>query len=113
MRSLREREIRADDSDARSGWLLVVGTIPVGLIGLLAEKSLRSVFASPASAAVFLTLNGVMLLGAERLRRRVVATDSARLRRAPGPVELAQRRGSSAPRRRSGSSRASRARGRP
>ena len=54
MRSLREREIRADDSDARLGWLLVVGTIPVGLIGLLAEKSLRSVFASPASAAVFL-----------------------------------------------------------
>ncbi|HSS58188.1 MAG TPA: undecaprenyl-diphosphate phosphatase, partial [Solirubrobacteraceae bacterium] len=76
VRSLREREIRADDSDARLGWLLVVGTIPVGLIGLLAEKSLRSVFASPASAAVFLTLNGVMLLGAERLRRRVVATDS-------------------------------------
>ena len=76
VRSLRQREIRADDSDARLGWLLVVGTIPVGLIGLLAEKSLRSVFASPASAAIFLTLNGVMLLGAERLRRRVVATDS-------------------------------------
>ena len=50
-RSLRERQIRPDDVDARLGWLLVVGTIPVGLIGLLAEKSLRSVFASPASAA--------------------------------------------------------------
>lgn len=75
-RSLRERQIRADDVDARLGWLLVVGTIPVGLIGLLAEKSLRSVFASPASAAVFLFGNGIMLLGAERLRRRVVATDS-------------------------------------
>ena len=34
-RSLRERQIRADDVDARLGWLLVVGTIPVGLIGLL------------------------------------------------------------------------------
>lgn len=75
-RSLREREVRADDVDARLGWLLVVGTIPVGLIGLLAEKSLRSVFASPASAALFLFGNGIMLLGAERLRRRVVATDS-------------------------------------
>jgi undecaprenyl-diphosphatase len=75
-RSLRERQIRADDVDARLGWLLVVGTIPVGLIGLLAEKSLRSVFASPASAAVFLFGNGIMLLAAERLRRRVVATDS-------------------------------------
>ena len=75
-RSLREREVRADDVDARLGWLLVVGTIPVGLIGLLAEKPLRKVFASPASAAVFLLLNGVMLLVAERLRRRVVATDA-------------------------------------
>src|SRR6266550_4797350 len=46
-RSLRERQVRRDDVDARLGWLLGVGTIPVGLIGLLAEKSLRSVFASP------------------------------------------------------------------
>lgn len=74
LRSLREREVRADDVDARLGWLLIVGTIPVGLIGLLAEKPLRSVFASPASAAAFLMANGVMLLGAERLRRRVVQT---------------------------------------
>jgi undecaprenyl-diphosphatase len=74
VRSLREREVREDDADARLGWLLIVGTIPVGLIGLLAEKPLRAVFASPASAAAFLMLNGVMLLAAERLRRRVVPT---------------------------------------
>jgi undecaprenyl-diphosphatase len=74
LRSSRDREIRADDADARLGWLLVVGTIPVGIIGLLAEKPLRSLFASPASAAVFLACNGVMLLTAERLRRRVVPT---------------------------------------
>lgn len=74
LRSLREREIRDDDVDARLGWLLIVGTVPVGLIGLLAEKPLRSIFASPASAAGFLAANGLMLLAAERLRRRVVAT---------------------------------------
>src|SRR3954454_12332726 len=34
-RSLQMREIRDDDADARLGWLLVVGTIPAGLIGLL------------------------------------------------------------------------------
>jgi undecaprenyl-diphosphatase len=77
VRSLRERQIHPDDTDARLGWLLIVGTIPVGLIGLLAEKSLRSVFASPASAAAFLMANGVMLLGAERLRRRVTPTTAA------------------------------------
>jgi undecaprenyl-diphosphatase len=31
-------------------WLLVVGTIPAGLLGLALEHALRSVFASPTSA---------------------------------------------------------------
>jgi undecaprenyl-diphosphatase len=69
-RSLREREIRPDDTDARLGWLLVVGTIPAGTIGLLLEHPLRNLFASAASAAAFLMLNGVMLLAFERLRLR-------------------------------------------
>jgi undecaprenyl-diphosphatase len=69
-RSLREREIRADDTDAKLGWLLVIGTIPAGILGLLLEHKLRSVFASAQSAAFFLMLNGVLLYGAELLRRR-------------------------------------------
>ena len=68
-RSLRDREIRADDTDAKLGWLLVVATIPAGLLGLALEHPLRKVFASPQSAAVFIALNGVLLYGAERLRR--------------------------------------------
>ena len=69
-RSLRDREIRPDDIDARLGWLLVVGTIPAGTLGLLLEHPLRSLFASAASAAAVLMLNGVLLLAFERLRRR-------------------------------------------
>jgi undecaprenyl-diphosphatase len=69
-RSLRDREIRPDDTDAKLGWLLVVGTIPAGTIGLLLEHPLRSLFASAASAAAFLMLNGILLLVFERLRRR-------------------------------------------
>jgi undecaprenyl-diphosphatase len=69
-RSLRQREIRADDSDAKLGWLLVVGTIPAGVIGLLLEHPLRTLFASAATAAAFLIVNGVLLLLFERLRRR-------------------------------------------
>jgi undecaprenyl-diphosphatase len=68
-RSLRDREVAESDADARLGWLLVIGTIPAGLLGLTLEHSLRSVFASPASAAAFLFCNGLMLFGAERLRR--------------------------------------------
>ncbi len=73
-RSLRDREIGEDDADAKLGWLLVVGTIPAGILGLTLEHSLRKVFASPTSAAVFLTLNGVLLYGAELLRRRAPVT---------------------------------------
>jgi undecaprenyl-diphosphatase len=69
-RSLRDRQIRPDDADARLGWLLVVGTIPAGVVGLALEGPLRSLFASPASAAAFLIVNGLALLGFERLRRR-------------------------------------------
>jgi undecaprenyl-diphosphatase len=69
-RSLAMREIRADDVDARLGWLLVVGTIPAGILGLLLEKPLRSLFASPQVGAAFLVVNGVALLAFERLRRR-------------------------------------------
>jgi undecaprenyl-diphosphatase len=74
-RSLRDREISENDPDAKLGWLLVVGTIPAGILGLLLQDSLRKVFASPASAAVFLTLNGVLLYGAELLRRRAPVSE--------------------------------------
>src|ERR1700751_4896272 len=46
-RSLQMREIRAEDPYARLGWLLVAGTIPVGIIGLLLQDPLRKLFASP------------------------------------------------------------------
>jgi undecaprenyl-diphosphatase len=69
-RSLRDREIGPDDNDARLGWLLVVGTIPAGIIGLVLEQPLRHLFASAQSAAAFLILNGLLLLGFERLRKR-------------------------------------------
>jgi undecaprenyl-diphosphatase len=69
-RSFRERQISPDDNDARLGWLLVVGTIPAGIIGLLLQDPLRKLFASAVSAAAFLIVNGLALLLFERLRRR-------------------------------------------
>jgi undecaprenyl-diphosphatase len=69
-RSLRDREIAPGDADARLGWLLVVGTIPAGILGLVLEHALRSLFASATSAAIFLTANGVLLLIFERYRKR-------------------------------------------
>jgi len=76
-RSLAERQIAPDNHDAKLGWLLVVGTVPAGILGLLFQDSLRTVFASAQSAAFFLMLNGVMLYGAERLRRRAPVVETA------------------------------------
>jgi undecaprenyl-diphosphatase len=69
-RSLLMREIREDDKYARLGWLLVAATVPVGVIGVVLQDPLRKLFASPQLAAAFLTVNGVLLLMFERLRRR-------------------------------------------
>jgi undecaprenyl-diphosphatase len=69
-RSLAAREIKADDTYAKLGWLLVVATVPAGILGLLFEQSLRKVFASAQIAAAFLILNGFVLLAAEKLRKR-------------------------------------------
>ena len=52
-----------------------IGTIPAGILGLLLEHALRGLFASPQSASFFLMLNGVLLFGAEALRRRAPQTD--------------------------------------
>jgi undecaprenyl-diphosphatase len=85
-RSLRDREI-GGDPDAKLGWLLVVGTIPAGILGLLLQDALRKLFASPEYASIFLALNGVLLFGAEALRRRAPETtddDDARIARKVG-----------------------------
>ena len=59
-----------EDTDARLGWLLVIGTVPAGILGLALEHPLRTLFASAEVAAIFLAVNGVLLLAFERLRRR-------------------------------------------
>jgi undecaprenyl-diphosphatase len=75
-RSLRDRGIAPDDADAKLGWLLVVGTIPAGILGLLLQDTLRKAFAHGSVAAGFLIANGALLYGAELLRRRAPKTDA-------------------------------------
>jgi undecaprenyl-diphosphatase len=65
------RQRRVTTPDARLGMLLIVATIPAGITGLVFEHSLRTLFAKPTAAAIFLTINGAILLVGERLRRRV------------------------------------------
>ncbi len=74
LHTLRTRSI--ESADERIAWLLIVGTIPVGLTGFLFEHTFRTLFAKPSVAAVFLMINGLILAGAELLRRRQARTDS-------------------------------------
>jgi undecaprenyl-diphosphatase len=68
--SIRDRRI--ETVHQRLAWLLVAGTILVGLVGLVFEHPLRTRFATPESAGIFLAINGVLLFLGEGLRRRSV-----------------------------------------
>jgi undecaprenyl-diphosphatase len=70
LKTLRTR--RVETPNERLAWLIVVASIPTGIIGLLAEHPVRVGLAKPMAAASFLVVNGLMLLGAEVLRRRSV-----------------------------------------
>jgi len=73
----------SQDRDERIGWLLVVGTIPVGILGVLFEQPVRALFGSPAPAALFLAFNGLVMFAGEGLRRRQLADPA----RADRPIE--------------------------
>ncbi|MGD0559532.1 MAG: undecaprenyl-diphosphate phosphatase [Streptosporangiaceae bacterium] len=64
---------RVETSDQRLAWMIILGTIPVGIVGLLLQKVFTSVFARPTLTAFFLAVNGVVLLYSERQRRRRLA----------------------------------------
>lgn len=68
-RSLKQRGIARDDVYAKLGWLLVLGTIPAGLLGLFLESELTKLFAIAKVAAAFLIVNGLILYMAERLHK--------------------------------------------
>jgi len=66
--SLVERRVATPDQ--RLAWMIILGTIPVGLVGVVVQKEFIKVFAKPELAAVFLAINGLILLASERMRRR-------------------------------------------
>jgi undecaprenyl-diphosphatase len=73
--SITRREVRS--ADQKLAWLIVVATIPVGVAGLVLEHPFRVLFAKPLAAAIFLTINGCILLGGELLRRRDLRRQAA------------------------------------
>jgi undecaprenyl-diphosphatase len=74
--SIQARSLVTTDSDERLAWLIIIATIPVGITGLALEHTFRTLFAKPLAAAIFLTVNGLILLAGERLRRNAPADEA-------------------------------------
>lgn len=96
--SLAARRLVTRDADERLAWLLIIATIPVGITGLALEHTFRTLFAKPLAAAIFLTVNGLVLLAGEGLRRRAPVPEDELEAREPvavhhgGTVQLQPRR---------------------
>jgi undecaprenyl-diphosphatase len=73
--TLRARRI--ETSTERLAWLIIVASIPAGIIGLALEHQLRTLTAKPEIAAIFLMVNGGVLFAAERFRRRAQVRELA------------------------------------
>jgi undecaprenyl-diphosphatase len=66
--------------DERLGWRLIAGTVPAGIVGVIFQKQVQSLFANPRAAAGFLIINGGIMFVGERVRRRAVALEEGRTR---------------------------------
>jgi undecaprenyl-diphosphatase len=69
---------RIETSTERLAWLIICATIPVGILGLALEHPIRDALAKPVYAAIFLMVNGCVLIYAERYRRRSEVRELAR-----------------------------------
>ena len=74
-RTLAKRRI--EDPTERLAWLIIVASIPAGILGLAFEHTFRTLTAKPLAAAIALTINGLLLLAAERYRRRAEVRELA------------------------------------
>ena len=70
--SIKNAEIRKD-SEEWVGWLIIIGCIPGGILGVTLETPLKKLFASPVLTAAFLVVNGAVLYLGEALRQRAEA----------------------------------------
>ena len=88
--SIRNRQVATVDQ--KLAWMIILATIPVGLVGLLFEHEFRVLFGKPIRAAIFLIINGLILYSGERFRtRRSLEADAQVLRDRDQSEESADR----------------------
>ncbi|HWM34019.1 MAG TPA: undecaprenyl-diphosphate phosphatase [Pseudolysinimonas sp.] len=72
----RSTGVQKGDPDVRMGWLIIVGTVPIVIVGFLFQEAIRTALRSLWIVAIVLIVFGVLLGLADRLGRRTkVLTD--------------------------------------
>jgi undecaprenyl-diphosphatase len=84
------RRWEAQNTDQKLAWMIIVGTIPVGIAGVLLQHVFTKVFSKPILVAAFLFVNGLILLAGERQRRRL--DTEAESRQVAADLEIAASR---------------------
>jgi undecaprenyl-diphosphatase len=69
LRSLRDPEVRGD-LDARMGWYIILGTIPIGILGLAFKDPIETEFRSLELIGTTLIVFGLVMLAAEAVSSR-------------------------------------------
>jgi undecaprenyl-diphosphatase len=69
VRSLRDREVRRT-LDARLGWYILLGTIPIGVFGLAFKDQIENEFRTLELIGATLIVFGLLMLAAEAVSRR-------------------------------------------
>ncbi len=69
---------RIETAAERLAWLIILASIPTGILGVALEHTARVATAKPEVASIFLVVNGLVLFGAQRLARRAEVRSLAR-----------------------------------
>uniref|UniRef100_UPI0006EB815E undecaprenyl-diphosphate phosphatase n=1 Tax=Streptomyces torulosus TaxID=68276 RepID=UPI0006EB815E len=69
-RSLFNKEMRGD-RDAQMGWLVIVGSIPIGVLGVTLKDQIEGPFRDLRITATMLIVMGIVLGVADRLHRAI------------------------------------------
>ncbi len=78
VRSIQKRKL--DSPNTKLFLMIIIATIPVAVLGFVFEEPLQNLFGDPLPSAIFLTLNGLILVLVERLSKKSSRQASSNLK---------------------------------
>ncbi|MDO8869482.1 MAG: undecaprenyl-diphosphatase UppP [Methanobacteriaceae archaeon] len=70
-----------EDQYKKLAWLVIIGTIPAGILGILFKSNFESLFSSILAVGIFLIITGFLLWGSERFSQRIRPEDRKPLKK--------------------------------